>query len=160
MTYSNEHVDGVLKHKEQVGKYMGDFSSELFRRAVIHDNSKFSDEEFKLFEESTPALKHLTYGSEEYKAALRKIKPAIDHHYSVNSHHPEYHKEGINDMDLFDIVEMLCDWMAAVKRHENGDIMKSLEINKERFGIDDQLYKILKTTAFAMTLGEKNNGNG
>ena len=45
-----------------------------------------------------------------------------------------------------DVVEMLCDWMVAVKRHEDGDIYKSIEINKERFGLSDQLVQILKNT--------------
>lgn len=49
-------------------------------------------------------------------------------------------------MTLIDIVEMLCDWMAAVKRHNDGNIYKSLNVCKERFHIDNQLYTILKNT--------------
>lgn len=53
-------------------------------------------------------------------------------------------------MDLLDIVEMLCDWKAATERHNDGDIMKSLEINKNRFNIDDQLFAILENTVKRM----------
>jgi hypothetical protein len=146
MKFSSEHIAGLLKHKQDVGFELIKFASELGKRAVVHDTSKFSDEESKLFEEVTPKLKHLTYGTEEYRQQLREIKPAITHHYQHNSHHPEHHKYGIDDMTLFDVVEMLCDWLGAVKRHEDGDIYKSLEINKERFGINDQLYHILLNT--------------
>jgi len=41
---------------------------------------------------------------------------------------------------------MLCDWKAANRRSENGDIHRSLEIAKEKYSINDQLYKILDNT--------------
>jgi len=72
---------------------------------------------------------------------------AVKHHQENNSHHQEAHEEGIDGMNLIDIVEMLCDWKAATLRTKNGDIQKSLEIQKERFGISDQLYNILKNTS-------------
>ncbi|GGE08103.1 hypothetical protein GCM10011571_06690 [Marinithermofilum abyssi] len=48
--------------------------------------------------------------------------------------------------NLFDIVEMFCDWMAAAKRHDNGDIRRGLKINRERFKMSDQLYEIFENT--------------
>lgn len=56
-------------------------------------------------------------------------------------------KRGINSMNLVDLIEMICDWKAAGMRHADGDIFRSLEINKERFGMSDQLFEILKNTA-------------
>lgn len=38
------------------------------------------------------------------------------------------------------------DWKAATERHADGDILKSLEINRVRFGISDQLAQILQNT--------------
>lgn len=49
-------------------------------------------------------------------------------------------------MNLVDLIEMLCDWVAATKRHEDGDILKSLEINQKRFGYSDEFKNILKNT--------------
>lgn len=46
-------------------------------------------------------------------------------------------------MNIIDLVEMLCDWYAAIKRHVTGDIRKSIEINAERFNIPDELKSIL-----------------
>lgn len=94
----------------------------------------------------TPLLKDLTYGSEEYKKSLAELKPALDHHYSHNSHHPEHYKNGVDDFTLVDLVEMFCDWKAASERHVNGDIFKSIQINKDRFEISEQLAKIFENT--------------
>lgn len=52
----------------------------------------------------------------------------------------------INNMNLFDILEMLIDWTAACKRHADGDINKSIEINTKRFNLSPQLVNILKNT--------------
>lgn len=142
----SKNITGVIKHKQEVANYMGIIATQLFQRAANHDNSKFSPEEFEVFEEMTPLLETLTYGSEEYKQALAKMQPALDHHYRENNHHPEYYEDGIEGMSLIDLIEMVCDWMAATKRVQNGDISTSLEINKKRFGIDDQLAKILENT--------------
>lgn len=91
-------------------------------------------------------MKNCTYGSKEYKQYLEELKPALKHHYKNNNHHPEHYDNGIDDMDLFDIVEMIADWMAATLRHNDGNIFKSLNVNKERFNMSEQLYNILKNT--------------
>jgi hypothetical protein len=56
----------------------------------------------------------------------------------------------LNGMDLFDIFEMFFDWKAACERHNDGNIYKSIAINKERFKISDQLTEILINTAKMM----------
>jgi hypothetical protein len=89
--------------------------NELSKRAVNHDKSKLESPEKEIFEEYTPKLKGTTYGSEEYKEFLKEMKPALDHHYANNRHHPEHFKNGVNDMNLFDLLEMAADWLAAGK---------------------------------------------
>ena len=64
-----------------------------------------------------------------------------------NSHHPEYHTVGtytlgINGMNLKDIIEMWCDWQAAVRRHKDGKLESSIENNKKRFEMSEQLTQI------------------
>jgi hypothetical protein len=135
-------------HIHAVQMYLSRFISQLAHRMIIHDQSKLHEPEFSCFAEVTEQLNGLTYGSEEYYEKLKELKPALDHHYSQCPHHPEHHKNGIEDMTLIDLLEMVCDWKAATARHADGCIQKSLEINKERFGIDDQLYKILCNTAY------------
>lgn len=133
-------------HIMRVQALMLEFCKELMRRAVVHDASKLTTPEKEAFDEVTEKLRGLTYGSDEYKAQLDALKPALLHHYDCNSHHPEYWTDGISGMSLFDIVEMFCDWKAATERHNDGSIDRSIEINKKRFNISDQLTEILKNT--------------
>ena len=78
---------------------------------------------------------------------MKEMKPAIDHHNKNNRHHPEYFNDGINEMNLIDLIELMCDWYSATLRHDDGDIYKSIEMNQERFGYSHQLKTILRNTA-------------
>jgi len=120
--------------------------SELSKRASEHDASKLGKEEASSFAEVTPKLKSSPYGSDEYKENLRSIQPALDHHYSVNRHHPEHFESGIQGMNLVDIVEMVCDWIASSSRDPSGNIEKSIDISQERFGFSNDLKQIFLNT--------------
>lgn len=63
---------------------------DLQHRAKVHDESKLVSPEVEVFDAVTERLHGLTYGSDEYKSCLGEMKPALDHHYANNSHHPEY----------------------------------------------------------------------
>lgn len=140
----------TVRHANRVKTLVADCVHVILSTVATHDESKFGPEEFDSFAEVTPVLKGLTYGSDEYKANLKKIKPAIDHHNEANSHHPEHHPSGIDGMTLMEVLEMLCDWKAAGERHADGDILRSLEIGAKRFKIDPQLHAILTNTVVAM----------
>lgn len=141
-----ETMCDIYKHKQMVSGLVGDLVVQLLKRAHVHDDSKLENPEVDIFTEYTPKLATSTYGSDEYKQFLKEMKPALDHHYANNYHHPEYHTHGIKGMDLIDLTEMLCDWLAATMRHDNGDIYKSLEINQKRFGYSDELKQIFQNT--------------
>jgi hypothetical protein len=136
----------TCKHIERVRELMTLVSDRLIERAKKHDGSKLEPHEKEIFDIYTPKLKGTTYGSDEYKEYLTEMDVALKHHYANNRHHPEHFLDGINEMNLIDLIEMLCDWKAATERHANGSISDSLIINKERFGIDNQLSQVLKTT--------------
>lgn len=74
------------------------------------------------------------------------MKPAIQHHYAACTHHPEHFKNGINDMNIFDILEMLLDWKASSERQNDGNIRKSIDIATDRFNINPQLKQVLENT--------------
>lgn len=137
----------TLFHIRRVSQLMGEAAQELIRRGSAHDQSKLEDPEKALFDKYTPILKTLVYGSEEYKASLAALKPALDHHYAHNSHHPEFYQNGIDGMDLFDIIEMFFDWKVAGERNKGGSILRSIDVNKDRFKMSDQLVQIFKNTA-------------
>jgi rubrerythrin len=177
--------EDTLDHIGKVGTLMSRLTAELINRANHHDESKLEEPEKSIFDEYTPKLAKLTYGSDEYKEALKGMSVALEHHYKENRHHPEFwleHKQRLcpvcgyvlsadlvkvnycplcgyvhrlnkiepkftlKGMTLVDLVEMICDWKAASMRHENGDIIKSIELNRERFGYSDEMKEILLNT--------------
>ena len=135
------------EHIARVGSLLGLCSGHLAIRASEHDRSKLEEPEKSVFDQCTAKLKAMQYGSDEYKAALVELKPALDHHYAHNSHHPEHYPNGVDGMSLFDVIEMLMDWKAATERMQGGgDIRRSLEINTKRFNLSPQLVSILSNT--------------
>lgn len=135
------------KHIARVGELLALCSAELDERGKAHDMDKICDaEEKQYFDEYSPKLAHCTYGSDEYKSYLAGLKPALDIHYANNRHHPEHFKDGIRGMNLLDVLEMLCDWKASSERHEDGDIFRSIELNRERFGYSEELARMLANT--------------
>jgi len=136
----------TLDHILKVQFYIGEVIKELLERSQNHDASKLEPPEKETFDRMTPRLSSVTYGSDEYRNMLKEMKPAIDHHNRLNSHHPEHYIYGIEGMNLIDIIEMFCDWKAATLRHNDGDIKKSLKINVDRFFITPQLFSILENT--------------
>lgn len=139
--------DETRKHIAQVRSLLDAVVVELIRRGQEHDASKLRDPEVKTFTEMTPKLRDSTYGGDEYRGFLREMKPALDHHYASNRHHPEHFEDGVRGMTLVDLVEMLCDWKAATMRHADGDLAKSLDINERRFDIPPGLMQVLRNTA-------------
>lgn len=140
----------TLAHIAQVRSNLSVVIAGLFDRSRDHDLSKLEEPEKSVFDEMTPKLKGSTYGSDEYKAFLASMKPALDHHYAHNSHHPEHYPNGIAGMCLLDLIEMLADWKAATMRHADGSLSKSIEINQKRFGYSDEMKSILTNTAQRM----------
>jgi len=138
--------EDTLHHKAIVTVLLRQLAVEISGRGRPHDQSKLVPPEKDYFDEYTPKLADCTYLSDEYKKYLSELKPALDHHYANNSHHPEHYPEGIKGMDLIDLAEMLADWYASSMRHSDGDVLKSIEQNKNRFGYDDILASIFKNT--------------
>jgi hypothetical protein len=133
-------------HIARVRELVENVAFDLSERAAVHDRSKLFTPEVEVFDVVSPKLKELTYGSDEYKASLDEMGAALTHHYDQNDHHAEHFEEGIWDMNLVQLTEMLCDWKAASERHDDGDIRVSIEKNTDRFGYDELLKMILLNT--------------
>jgi hypothetical protein len=146
--------DETLDHRVAVRGSLDAVANMLRVRGKNHDKSKLSDEELPYFAAAS-SLKTLKYGSREYQSALAQLGPALTHHYCNNRHHPEHFDNGIPDMNLIDIIEMLCDWNCAAARHgEDHNIFKSINHNRMRFHIHYQMACILWNTAIEV-LGEE-----
>lgn len=147
----SDHYDSTLDtqaHISQVGLALREVVHNLSQRALVHDASKFEVPEKEAFDQVTPRLADLKYGSPEYRACLREIRPALEHHYLVNDHHPEHYRSvGVIGMSLMAIIEMLADWRAAGLRHDPpNSIVQSIKINSVRFNIHPELVLVFLNT--------------
>ena len=144
---SYDSTKDTKEHIKKVSGYVDMCIDELTIRGDEHDHDKIDDPvEKKLFDEYSPKLANCTYGSDEYKEFLKGLKPALDKHYANNRHHPEHFKNGMKDMNLIDMIELICDWKASSERHDDGDIYKSIELNQKRFNYSDDIKALLKNT--------------
>lgn len=148
-----DYYDSAQDTKQHIAAVAANINEIIFRlskRALKHDTSKLYPPEKPLFDEHTPKLNSLTYGSDAYKQSIQDLGVALEHHYQKNDHHPEHFENGIEDMNIIQLLEMLCDWKAAVERHDDGDLVLSLTHNKKRFGISDELMRLLIRQCIAM----------
>ena len=112
-----------------------------------HDRSKLQSPEKEMFEMYGHKLSGMTFGSKEYAQCLKELGPALKHHYENNRHHPQHFKNGVEGMNLIDLLEMFCDWKASCLRMKaGGDFDKSIEINAKRFKMSKQLKNIFQNT--------------
>jgi hypothetical protein len=137
----------TLLHAHRVAELLAPLIAEFLQRSLHHDQSKLEPPELECFDEFNGRLAAITYMSPEYRACLEEMAGVLEHHYAVNRHHPQHFADGVNGMTLVDLLEMLADWKAASERHEDGDLRRSLEQSRHRFGLSPQLLRILENTA-------------
>ncbi len=160
------------QHIHEVRERLNRAADELRLRSWDHDRSKLEEPERSGFQAMAEELKlaDTEYGSDEYRAILKRYRATtIGHHYVHNDHHPEFwsasdpgdriadpywvddeavrNGTAIGRMSLISLLEMLCDWSAATQRMKNGDLGTSVEKNAVRFGIEPQLARVLLNTA-------------
>ncbi len=137
----------ITKHINQVRLLLNSVIGEFWQRYNHHDTSKLEEPELSAFARMIPGQSKIEYGSPEYNAAMAEIGEAIRHHYRGSRHHPEHFSGGIDEMNLIDLTEMICDWLAASRVNNlNGSIRRSICLNVKRFGITGQLANILENT--------------
>lgn len=138
--------EDAVHHIDKVRRRLAVVIHLLSKRGIAHDASKLQEPELSGYQGLSDALQGLTYGTPEHRAAFAPFKGIIAHHYAHNSHHPEHWLNGVDDMSLLDVIEMLADWKAASERG-NGDFGESIRVSVGRFKIDPQLADILINTA-------------
>ena len=140
MEYIKDHVNNVhrafenmynIKDKfEDIDRYdISDAIESVKERGLIdiHDESKYSDEEFNAYRRHFHSIddKEKDDSEEDFELAWK-------HHYENNPHHPEYWiKDGTPiDMEIDYIVEMACDWI-AMSYSKGGTALQYLNDNRE-----------------------------
>lgn len=61
-------------------------------------------------------------------------------------------------MNLLQLTEMLCDWIAATRRHADGDIHDSIKQNAKRFGSAPEIERLLHNSVDAILAVEMPSG--
>lgn len=164
----SEFKQDYTKHKECVSYFIRKLLREnligltfneevlLNHRAIKHDLSKEYDyKEFEGYIKMSSELKNVEYGTEEYNKIREKYDYVIQLHYKNNDHHPEHFPNGIKDMSRVQKLEMLCDWLGAMKcRNSLDGFEKSMEINRKRFDISDEDYNWIYNLATDLLKGE------
>lgn len=79
-------------HIKKVRELLDLIVVQLLLRGNVHDRSKLHEPEKSVFDRFTPMLRETDYMSETYKKYLHEMKPALEHHYQENSHHPEHYQ--------------------------------------------------------------------
>ena len=138
VSYTQEHIYNVRK-------LLNKFADVLKQKGETHDQSKL--EEPEVYGWAAMDLEpRYEYGSYEYYDKLRRFSEVFNHHYKVNSHHPEHFVNPEHEMTLIDMVEMLCDWFAY---KQDIPIREGVELIREqcnRFGFSDTIMSLLTNT--------------
>lgn len=135
----------TYKHKHLVSMFMNKIIEVLGQRSLDHDNSKLGEYESEEYAKFIPRLRTAKYGSDEHGEIMKDMSELMKHHYSNNSHHPEHFENGILDISLVDMIEMLIDWVAASVKSDTS-FEEGIEINQKRFGFGDEIKQILINT--------------
>lgn len=144
---NTDYNEVTQKHIDRVGELLEDFIGELTQRAQAHDRSKFTKEEMvplQKLQEVVDREGQVPFNSPEYDERKKLLKPMLDHHYKMNSHHPEHYDNGIDGMSLGDIVEMFFDWKAASER--GGESTMKLSHAADKYNMSSQLLNIFMNT--------------
>lgn len=135
----------TLEHINRVKSKMEFFASVLAARGANHDNSKLTEPEYSgwLAMDQEPRY---PYGSKKYYDKMRRYKEVLEHHYSINSHHPEHFEDPSIQMDLVDLIEMLCDWFSYSNDISWLEGYDTINSQCTRFGLNDTIRHLLLNT--------------
>lgn len=140
----------ITTHKKNVFMRMQAAADILTKRGLEHDNSKLETPEFDRWclMDQEPRYK---YGTKEYKQKMEKWHPLLELHYSnpANRHHPENFKDNFDiaiRRDLFDIIEMICDWLAYKDKITYTEASDLVMEQCKRYGFSEELSDLILNT--------------
>lgn len=157
MKYIKEHQENVRKAFEEIKenpviyqRYSGEILDALWGRVLIHDKSKYSEEEFVPYRKNFYPI-----NAEEKEENKPDFDKAWEHHWKNNSHHWQYRKNKTsfdknNKEEVLDILENILDWIAMGYKF-NDRPYQYYENNKnnitlcedERKYLEDLIYNVI-----------------
>lgn len=140
--YDSTH--DTLAHIERVRQLLALASAELTRRGEVHDASKLVAPEKGAYDELVPKLREAHVGQLDYMRLVSDMETVKRHHAKHNSHHALFYPGGVNDFDLFDLVEMFFDLVAE---HPDGGVIGKIEAENRAGVLSDQVARIMYNTS-------------
>lgn len=120
-------VKWLMNHRTRVANKMSVLGNDLAIRGRRHDNSYTGDTESELF------IKAKT--SKDINNRMRYGLMVQNLHEGSNDYLPGYHENGLSDMNLVQLIELICDNMAALEERisnpNNGDT--EVKLNPEDY---------------------------
>lgn len=155
--YIVEHKKNIEKAFEEMRenslifqRYDDDILNALWERVLVHDESKYSEEEFIPYRKN-----FFPINAEEKENNKLDFDKAWEHHWKNNSHHWQYRKNKTsfnknNKEEVLDVLENVLDWMAMGYKF-NDRPYQYYENNKnniilcddERKYLEDLIYNII-----------------
>ena len=91
----------------------------LYKRVLVHDNSKYSLEEFDAYRKNFYPI-----NKREKEENVESFKKAWEHHWKNNSHHWQFRQDKkffniYNDEEVVDVLENVVDWLAMGYQFKN-----------------------------------------
>ncbi len=144
----------IKKHIKSVQFKLFLIMSEIQKRLESHDDSKLHSPELPLWEAMDKEPKY-PYGSKEYIDKQKRYYAVFKHHYACNRHHPEHFENGIKDMNLVDLIEMLADWISYKDSLSITEAIELVYVQAKRFGFSDETISYMVNTLvdYFVTLG-------
>lgn len=121
-------------------------ADKIRERAEKHDDSKLEYPELGWLV-NMDKEGHVPYGSDEYFEKQERWKCFFDHHYANNTHHPDHNGiEGVRDMTIVDLIEMMCDMISYLDEFPQEKAFEVVNEQAKRFGLSEELERILIKT--------------
>lgn len=134
----------TMAHIDRVRQLLTLASAELIRRGEVHDSSALVDPEKSWHDEIVSKIALVQHGSPDYSRVMADLRYVQAVHAQNNQHHPEYYPGGVNDFDLFDLIEMFFDWVAE---NPDGGIIGKIEAEDKIGTISPQVARIFYNTS-------------
>lgn len=135
----------ILNHIKKVQNKICKLIVALSIRLQEHDKSKLEEPEFSLWKKIDEEPRY-PYGSKKYKEKIERYHELFEMHYNKNPHHPEHFQNGISDMTIIDLAEMLCDWISYKDNIRVTEAIDMVEKQSKRFGYSDEIKDMLINT--------------
>lgn len=140
-SYKHKETEALRQTIEQiriVQQLLASGQIELLNRQLNHDRSKLNNPEWS-------RVLH-KFDKEEFPMSEQDLDQAKHHHYAHNRHHPQKFENGIDDMNIFDIVEMIIDWIGDAYA-DKEDVKDTIKRKAEEYNINPQLINIFLNTS-------------